>query len=302
MKNKLLIGFAAVAALAAGALLMYYLYTVRSLDLYGQTVRADVTEYTLTEDVKGPLDNMIRALSQLEKLKKLDLGPTLVEAREEEKLRAAFPGVELTYGTYVSLYGLSLRPDITELNLSGTDISDISELRAALPYLKSLTLVRSTGNVLPLEDLKALRADFPQITFSIIASVQAFGLTLRDDTETLDLRNAEWDGTLADNLRLLPALREADLRGQPLSMEEKLALVREFPGIAFRWEVLLGGKIFDSYAEELDLSGNRDVSTDQLRKAAPLFPRLTRLILTGSAIPEEDAEALRAEFPGVEIL
>ncbi|MBP5288878.1 MAG: hypothetical protein J6Z79_03285 [Clostridia bacterium] len=302
-KKNWIIGGVAAAVLLVGAVLIFYFYSIRPLDLYGQTVRADAAEYTLTENVKIDLDDLIAALSQLTRLKKLDLGPYQVEVRETDKLRAAFPNAELTYLTYVSLYGDRVLPDTAALDLSDRDLSDLTQLREALPYLKNLKEVQSTGTVIPRKELDALRKDFPGVTFKMVSSVEAFGSTLHDNITSLDLKSKSLDvAALKEGLALLPALEEVDLRGQRFTPEEQLELAKAFPEVAFGWEVELAGQTYDSYTEDLDLSGRKGITTALIRERAPLFPKMTRLDMSDCGIDNEEMAALRADLPGVKVV
>ena len=302
MKQKLLTGGIAAAVLTIGAVLILYFYSVRPLELYGQTVPADAQEYTLTEVVEEPLDDVIRVLSQLRRLKKLDLGDYPVDVRDKIKLLRAFPNAEVTCKLCVSLYGENYEPDEEYLDLSDVDLSDLMPLRNAIPLLKSLKKVRSTGNMLTRADLNALRADFPQIEFDMVSRVSVYGREVLDNVDSLDLRNAKLDDTLADQLRLIPGLKDVDLRGQPFSTEEQLSLAKAFPEIAFRWEVTLLGKTYDSYTEDLDLSKNKKATPDLMREMAPLFPKLTRLDLSDCSATDEEMAALREDLPGVKVV
>ena len=302
-KKKLTIGIVAAVILIAGVVLMFYFYAVRPLHLYGQTVRADATEFTLTEEVREDPDTVIRTLSQLHHLKKLDLGSYRVEVRSEEKLKKTFPGAELIYTTYASLYGGAYETDAESVDLSDKDLGDLAELRAVLPYMKNLKEVVATGTVVPRATLDALRADFPGVNFRMVTKVNVFGMELEDNITTLDLKGADVNcDSLKEGLALLPALTEVDLRGKPFSAEEQMELATAFPNVAFGWNVELAGKTYDSYVSELDFSGRKDVTVDMIRKAIPLFPKLARLDLSDCGASNEELAALRDEMPNTKVV
>ena len=303
MKKKLLIGAAVAAALVLIAGMTLYFYSVRPLEILGENLPANTREYTLADGKNVTFTDILTDVSQLKKLEKLDLGAFLVEAREEKQLREAFPGVELKYQTYVSLYGLKLEPETERVDLSGKELTSLDELRAAIPYLKEVKTILSSDFVIPREELEGLRKQFPEIDFEFVSSVGAFGDTVRDDVTALDLRgkNASFDDLKRD-LALLPELKELDLRGTALSKDEKMQLVKAFPGIDFRWEVELAGNSYDSYTEDLDLSGKKNVTPDLMRSAAPLFPKLTRLDMSDCGASNEEMASLRKDLPDVKVV
>ena len=302
-KKNLLIGGIAAFVLIIGAALMFYFYSVRPLELYGQKVNADITEYTLTEDVKADVDSLITALSQLKKLKKLDLGSYQVDLRDEDKLLKAFPGVDLTYSTCVRLYGESFPPDVEALDLSDKDLGDLSDLRSALPYLKNLKEVHSTGTVVPRETLDELRAAFPGVAFDLVSKVKVFGMELNDNVPSLDLTNTAVSFvSLKKDLALMTALEEVDLRGKEFTTAEKLELANLYPDVAFGWQVELAGKTYDSYIEELDLSGDKTVTPGLMKEMAPLFPKLKRLDMSDCGATNEEMASLRDALPDVKVV
>ena len=98
-------------------------------------------------------------------------------------------------------------------------------------------------------------------------------------------------------LACFPRLETADLLASGLTEEDGNGLCGAFPGVAFRRTVTLNGEPFDSYTEELDLTGARISDYDAFAAAVGRFPYLRRLELSGCNLSNDVLAGLRAMYP-----
>ena len=302
MKKGLWIGIAAGTAAVLGTAAAVLWYNVRPLPVFGKTYPANAEAIALDGDRIGSVDRLIGALAPFRRLTALDLGDFPVNVREEDKLLAAFPGVDLRYETVVDFYGGTVSCETEVLDLSDLELSDAAELRAALPYLKKLKTVYAAESALPREERDALERDYPGVTFLVTSVVDVCGRGVRDNVIRLDLSGAAAGEDLEEALKKLPDLREVYLYGSGVTTERQLAMVKDFPAVTFGWDVEIAGERVDSLVRDLDLSGKKGVTTARVRELRPLFPRLTRLDLSDCGIGNEEMASLREDLPGVKVV
>ena len=302
MKKKILIGGIIAAAVGVCVTVFLYFFLIRSIDVFGKEFPVGSEEIALSGESISGMDELTEILKPFHRLKKLDLGDYTVNVKEEERFNAAFPQTELICRRVVDLYGETTFCDSTEVDLTGKDLSDLTKLRAALPYFTRLERVVSGDGVIPLTELESLEKDFPGVRFCITALVDVYGQTLRSDVTEIDLKGAAVGADLADLLAHFPDLKEVDLHGAGLAGADQLALAEAFPDVTFAWEVELFGTVYDYTVEELDFTGNTDATPDLIRKYARLFPCLKRLDMSECGASDEEMAALREDLPGVKVV
>ena len=111
------------------------------------------------------------------------------------------------------------------------------------------------------------------------------------------------ESTMEDFLSVLPQLpklKEVTWKPCPLSIEERKELLTQCPDIRFIWDLQLGGTVFSSLSEEVDLSGEtKDVAA--LTELLPLMAAKSVDLSTWD-IGIADAKALREAGEGVSFL
>ncbi|MBQ3866410.1 MAG: leucine-rich repeat domain-containing protein, partial [Clostridia bacterium] len=219
---------------------------------------------------------------------------------------AAFPGVEMHFRTVVRLYGQTVPTDARELSLDGCDLSDAAPLKAALENLPDLTAVTAADARMDGDELLSLMRAFPDVTFRIPADLTLAGQTVATEATDLDLAGQGENSFSGDELRrllaLFPNLKTADLTGTLADPEAQLQLALAFPDVTFRWQVDVAGAIYDSTVQELDFTGNQQVTPALLRARLPLFSGLTRVEVTDCPGENEAWGAIRKDFPGVKLV
>ncbi|MBQ1632385.1 MAG: hypothetical protein II049_06140 [Clostridia bacterium] len=130
---------------------------------------------------------------------------------------------------------------------------------------------------------------------------KAFGAS-DSDTETLAFSGEQHPETIILYLSCFPKLKEVDLRETSLSEAQLNAISDRFPSVAFRRTVLLNGVPFDSFTEELDLSGETIESYEAFSDAIARFPKLRKLLLHDCSLSDEQLAALRDRYPDAGIV
>ena len=186
----------------------------------------------------------------------------------------------------------------TAFSLNGTG----DQLRSRLPYLKELKRLHLLGTLPSMEELLALQAEFPEITFSWAVSLGR--LRAEGSDSSLDLGQADLEGP-EEFLALrayFPALKTVDLRGAGFTNAEILGLMAKEPELAYQWDLGLGSARIDALAETAQLEGLADYSLEDLRQLLPSLPKLRKLVLLDSGFESADLDALDREFPEVRIV
>ena len=129
--------------------------------------------------------------------------------------------------------------------------------------------------------------------------VEISGKSFAWDTETIDLSSASpcRADELADALLALPELRELDLTGWPLTDEEQFRLLRDYPGISFRWDVELFGMTVNSADELVCLDGIAMEDTTALEEKLPLLAAVRRFDMCDCGPDDEAMYALTQRWP-----
>lgn len=306
MKRKIIIAvFAAVSVLLAICAALLYNNREKKTEtavLYGVEYLLDTEKISLEGNEFSNVEDLINDLKPFASLKVLDLGEHELHVYDLDVLTNSLPGVEVICRSYVNIYGEKVFTDTVTLDLSGKDVSDVSELRAGIPYLPSLTEVVSSTSEIPIEQYEKLKSEFTGIKFDMVCVVDVCGQKVRGDAESLDLRKAQIDSELGDKLALLTSLKTVDLHGVDISLEEKHALADRFPDVSFGWEVEIAGKTYDSFTEDIDFSRNRKITVELMRECLPLMRGVKRIDLSDCGNSNEDLGALREEFPNVKIV
>ena len=125
------------------------------------------------------------------------------------------------------------------------------------------------------------------------ASVRIGGKPVGFDREYLTLSVDGVDEDLPDKLALLPRLRSVRFLGGVPDEALRDELTERFPGVRFRWDLELLGKVFPNEAAELSFAGQPMTEEDlaEIAAAVSRFPKLERVDLTDCGL---DGETLHA--------
>lgn len=160
------------------------------VSLAGETLDNDTESLDLGALTAEELDEACQALSRLPALRSVNLipadgGPTALSPEEIDRLAAAAPQAD--FDCAFELYGQLAGPETEELRYKRTNIGNegIARFRQALPYLRSLKLLRLENcGITDNEQMDALRSDFPEV--NVVWSVMIGGYMCMTDTDLLN--------------------------------------------------------------------------------------------------------------------
>ena len=204
----------------------------------------------------------------------------------------------------VEVYGLELKANANQIDLSDADIASVDELIENLKPFAFLKKLDLGDFAVPIDEEERLLENFKDVDMSYKRSVLIYGNYVNADETSLDLSDKGiTDFTeLEDALNNLSYITSVDLRGNKMTFEQQTALAKEFPAVHFIWEVDLLGKTYVSDIDDLDLSGNKKVTPDIARQYVPLFKNLKRLDMSDCGATNEEMAALRADLPGIKVV
>ena len=228
------------AVLITGSVAGFYFYSTRPIKIYGQKLNVDATEIDLVGADIASVDELIEKLAPFNRLQKLELGEYPVLSDEEQKLKDGLPGVNIHYKCYVKVYGDLIQKNATEIDLSGKDVSDFTELSAALKKLPNVTEVNLHGKDLTFEQQTELVKEFPNIDFGW--EIELLGKKYSSDTTDLDLSGNK--KATPDLMRqyapLFTKLTRLDMSDCGATNEEMDALRSDLPGVKVVWRIHMG--------------------------------------------------------------
>ena len=209
------------------------------------------------------------------------------------QLMALPPELEVRY--QVALGGTLYENDTAEMHLTDPDMAELEQKLPWLPALKTLYL---TGKLPEVAQLQSLQQTFPEINiqWEISAGDTAFSSVAR----SLDLTGTALSfDALRELLRWLPGVETVDLTGCTLTDEELMALADAYPGCFFRWEMTIGSLKIPTDAVEIDISGQKLESTEQIEGLLPYFPNAEKIIMSHCGFDDETMDDLNRRYPDI---
>lgn len=216
---------------------------VTTYDVCGVTVREDAREIDLTNalfDDDNITEPLIDALKHFPLLTRVSLGKDRIVTLDERKeLCEAYPDIEFNAVVMREIYGMSVRDDITSLDLSGIKTDD--ELYGMLLWFPSLTSV--TMNNVRMTQYKQLELSrlFPEIKFDF--DVIIAGKKLDSLSEKIDLSGREITdlNEIRRAIQLFPNLNYLDMSDCGISNEEMAEFRSEYEGsVKIVWRLHMG--------------------------------------------------------------
>lgn len=173
-------------------------YTV---DFGGGVIPNDATSAIL-EAGTYEFDLLLENLQYLPNLEVLSLPGITLHTEQMDALVEAYP--ELSFDYAVTILGQTYTQDITELDLTALESSQVSEVAPRLGLLTHLTDVE-LSSALSIEDVATLQDAAPRITFHYTFTL--FGKTISTTDETVEFKNQSIGNEgEADIRRVLPIL------------------------------------------------------------------------------------------------
>ena len=206
--------------------------------LFGKEFPASSETLDLSEVKVDDIDALIRGLSHFKNLSTVKSDSQVFTTKEKDAVKSAFPSLRVALTAEVSVYGVSVRDDVTSLDLS--DGATDQNLTDILRRFENLQEVNLRGSALDTSQKKALRTEFPKVAFAWEVTID--GKTYDSLTEDLDLTNKKnlARASLLETLPLFSRLKRVDFSGSNLTSEDLVALREDFPETKIVWTVKMG--------------------------------------------------------------
>ena len=179
------------------------LRTVFTVPLWGTEVPGEAEELRLSAGASGGAEELIAALGRLKKLKKLDLRDCALTPRELAEILPLCEGIETDY--VIRLGGRTFSAEEEEIDLSGTPVDDLDEIRAAAALMPKLKKVVMSDCGVPDAEMDALDQSFEDLRFvwTVYFSIYA----LRTDATyfcAADVPQLNYDAPVLNDQQLYP--------------------------------------------------------------------------------------------------
>lgn len=286
MKTKtkvILISAAAVivaAAVSAAVVLHYYNFV--SLFLYKKdTENLDLHNRPLFK---------AEELYQFENLKSVDLrGKRVIDDSEVEKLRKAYPGINVRWD--IKIGENYYDSESTSIVLENVKTEEIEKLG----LFKNLQSVGIKGIRYSTEIEKALEK-FENLT--VAWELDICGVKVMSDADSVDLsgKTVAVDALLSD-LEQLKNLRNVNLRGCGLTVDDLMRLAEKYPDVLFATEIKVGSASIDTELTEFTVP--KDFGKDDLNTVVVLSKNLKMVNAQSGSISDGDLRQIADKFPNV---
>jgi Leucine-rich repeat (LRR) protein len=158
---------------------------LRTLNIFGvkadtDATALDLTQADITDDTRLP-----DLLAPLKKLERCDLTGRTVSFETMAALKERYPLIAFSF-TF-DLFGQTLTPETTDLNLQGQTFADMEEVSEGLKHLPNLASCDLSGTGLTDEQMTQLQAAFPGVKFVWLVRVGAW--QVRTDIEAFSTEN-----------------------------------------------------------------------------------------------------------------
>lgn len=269
----------------------------------GLTFREDSEELDLTSAVPVNMIDLAANIAYFPKLQRIVFaeGDT-IDAAVRKTLEHSFPGLEIFAVTTYEICGVTVREDAESLviTIDAGDLGDLPELLRPLTHLRSVSL--EGDRTVPAELKRRLQESYPDVDFLMTGTVEVSGISVRDDSETLELCGVELPDDFSELLGFLPALRTVDLRGCKTDPHTVAELLAAHPAVNFDYDITVGGVTFARDAKEVSLDGAAAFTLDDVRAAISLMSEPKLFDLGDCGIDNETLAALRDEYTETEIV
>jgi len=259
-------------------------------DHYLLILDGEIYERSITQlDLSGKPVEQLDRIGELTGLEELDLRGTGISAAEYEDLRSDLPNCRILWepcfqGTFYPL---------------DTEVLTVTQLSEAdvvyLDYFTELKQVDAMG----CRDYDAIFFLMDRRPHCEVAYQVSIGQTqYLKDAEFVTVTDADVQA-LRDMLPYLPNVTGVLYTGSPESLDGMRELAQSFPDIIFDYQIDFNGQVLASNLVELDFSNTELSRADEIEAILPYLPDVTRVDVTGCAIPHEQMAALSLRWPQI---
>lgn len=206
--------------------------------LYQVPVGPERCSSTATELTVSDADaaELAQALPLLPQLKTLNLEGALPEPEELLRLQESFTSVDVNFT--MDVCGQTIASDVQSMDFTGIPVAQ-QELARILPLFPSVTEVNLTGTNLTDAELKALAGQFPDIFF--LCTMDFAGKPYSTDTTEMDISKCAVSVEEVEALLpFFPCLKKLDMSHCGIDDETMDALNRRHPEVSIVWTMKIG--------------------------------------------------------------
>ena len=198
----------------------------------------------------------------------------------------AYPDVRVLY--HVTVDGQTLDQDTTEVTLSSLSDGEVEQLE----HLSKLTAVHAEGCT-DYPQLLALQELRPEC--AITYTVPMLGQEYAQDTESLSFSNTEDVAELITNLAYLTELKALYLEEPSAAAGDLRTLLETYPEVEISWTKTVMGKTHTNTDTDIDLSGGKVTSLEEVEAAMAYFPNAETVFLGKCDLDNEAVAQFREE-------
>lgn len=149
-----------------------------------------------------------------------------------------------------------------------------------------------------------MTAAFGAFAGTSAAMTEIYGQKVSSDEAYLSFSGAEIKSVdeLKEKISTMRNLKSADLGSYDVDITEADSLTREFPGVQFTFRTVadMYGSKFYTDVEELDMSSVQIEDTEKLSEMLKYFYKTKKVTLGENAVPVEQREQLKSDYPNLE--
>jgi len=240
----------------------------------GAAYNQDITELTLTTLTEKDLP----VFAYFTDLKTVDASGCRDYAALLQ-LKEAYPQLQI----FFAIGDEKVSVDATEVTLTSISLEQ-AVLLENLPMLKKVNAEDCTDYAA----LVALQQAKPELEINGTVTVDSGAVTIEDpDVAALAAQMGDMASVNAVELVFSGAEQGTESLG---------VLVDANPGVSFHWEKEVFGTVYDSAAEEIDLSAVEAESVDAVKQAMTYFPNAAKVIVNSGTIDNDAMAAFRDEM------
>ena len=219
--------------------------TVRfTVPLWGMEIPGESETLRLPAGASGDAEELYAALGRLTKLKKLDLRDCDLTPSQLARILELCGGVEMDY--VIRLFGFTFTADAEEIDISGSYVDDLDEVRAAVSLMPNLKKVVMSDCGISDAEMDALDLEYENIRFvwTVYFSIYA----LRTDATffcAADVPFLNYDAPVLNDAQLYPIRYCRDMIALDLGHMwiEDLSFLYNMPHLQYL--LLVGGRFHD---------------------------------------------------------
>ena len=217
--------------------------------------------------------------------RELDLRGQQISPEHFENLEKTFPGTKI-------LWDVPFRDTVYSSDITEITVTELTEEDAAmLKYLPELKKV-DASNCSDYAEIAGLMEDRPELQVDYAVTID--GQLLPKDTQRIDFPAGRGNYTdLMERLVYLPQVSTLYFEEPELTAEQLEEIQNKYPEIHISWEKTVFGQKLSCDTEELDISGTKFQTVEEIESQTDYLRGLKKLIMCDTGLPNDDIAANR---------